>query len=734
VKSKAGFQESDKSTAGPLASRYDAPASKNFGQPTNTHAALHRSLSLSAGRRDPADLLALQQALGNRAVGRMLAGLTKPATPPPPVPFVQAALTVGAADDEYEQEAERVAEQVSATPSPAHASPDDDAEESRGGTGRRIQRKELELDGGGEFEAVEEFSSQLSARRGGGSPLPVPLRARIEPRMGADFSAVRIHTDAQADTLSQSIHARAFTSGRDIFFRHGEYDPHGPAGQRLIAHELTHVMQQNGSDVRRPLGAPRAATPAGEFAGGISPSRPQGRVVQRAEVTLGFQDVTPGFSQKDYKAFEALNNKTYTSNVTAEQLPNLTFYGVLTANLSLKAAKEIKSFAADLNQPLTAGENTLTIKGKGGKKSPDLKINFPVVVEKVFKARGDLSNVVKFGTEFTFTNEEIIAAQKQAGKGTISTEPSRRVRDEWVSAMRSNPDVKLVEERETRYENEVAFRFHYEDGWWYQVSLDPGVLETQMPSMTLTEASGNVIGARIERDVFVLADKLGLKSDASFGGGHIHLDVESAFGNDAQVFRDFIVDFESQAMAMEAFEHDPVNAPRVAQDTEFFRQAFVGVIKTFDKENQEEGLKAIKDLAADIEYRVYQRGKEEKDEDKGKYNALNYRHLLKEGGLGTLEVRAMRAQRSLGEFLMQARMFVRRLELLEARRAAKAESPQFDPRVEVSRDPSVLEGEGKVLKALREYITELKLETKEYEALALEYRKEFYEVTKRDQM
>jgi hypothetical protein len=76
--------------------------------------------------------------------------------------------------------------------------------------------------------------------------------------MGADFSGVKVHTDTQSDQLNQSIQARAFTTKQDIFFRKGAYDPSSPGGQELIAHELTHVMQQNGSDVslQRIISAP----------------------------------------------------------------------------------------------------------------------------------------------------------------------------------------------------------------------------------------------------------------------------------------------------------------------------------------------------------------------------------------------------------------------------------------------------------------------------------------------
>ncbi len=84
----------------------------------------------------------------------------------------------------------------------------------------------------------------IDGMRGGGRPLPAPLREGLEPRFGRDFSAVRIHADSRAAGLARSLSARAFTVGGDIAFARGEYRPGTPAGDRLLAHELTHVVQQ----------------------------------------------------------------------------------------------------------------------------------------------------------------------------------------------------------------------------------------------------------------------------------------------------------------------------------------------------------------------------------------------------------------------------------------------------------------------------------------------------------
>lgn len=96
-------------------------------------------------------------------------------------------------------------------------------------------------------EVSDAAESAIEARRGSGQPLPDSAREFFEPRFGQDFSDVQIHTGPEADTLNQTLQARAFTTGSDIFFREGEYNPESATGRELLAHELTHVVQQGGS-------------------------------------------------------------------------------------------------------------------------------------------------------------------------------------------------------------------------------------------------------------------------------------------------------------------------------------------------------------------------------------------------------------------------------------------------------------------------------------------------------
>ena len=93
----------------------------------------------------------------------------------------------------------------------------------------------------------EQVADRIEARRGRGQGLDAAARAKLEGAFDHDFSDVRVHADGEADKLNREVNAEAFTTGRDIFFRAGAYNPGSAAGQRLLAHELTHVVQQRGA-------------------------------------------------------------------------------------------------------------------------------------------------------------------------------------------------------------------------------------------------------------------------------------------------------------------------------------------------------------------------------------------------------------------------------------------------------------------------------------------------------
>lgn len=115
---------------------------------------------------------------------------------------------------------------------------------------RAVQRLLAQRSGEGSFELDDETAGRINRARGGGQPLDSPVQEQMSSSMDQDFSSVRVHTSPESDDLNRQLGAKAFTTGQDIFFREGAYQPQSSGGQELIAHELTHVVQQGSGAVK----------------------------------------------------------------------------------------------------------------------------------------------------------------------------------------------------------------------------------------------------------------------------------------------------------------------------------------------------------------------------------------------------------------------------------------------------------------------------------------------------
>lgn len=207
---------------------------------------------------------------------------------------VQPKMEVGSPDDKYEREAESVARQVMRMPESATSggSPEEEPPSGvsisrmirrasaerreplqRAGNERKepiVQKKTGEEkpdlqpaakeedkpvlrkkagEGGG--VATSGLESAIKGSKGSGDPLPESVRSHMEPRFGSDFGGVRVHTGPEAARMNEALNARAFTHGNDIYFGSGNYRPHTGTGKSLLAHELTHTIQQTGGVSRK---------------------------------------------------------------------------------------------------------------------------------------------------------------------------------------------------------------------------------------------------------------------------------------------------------------------------------------------------------------------------------------------------------------------------------------------------------------------------------------------------
>jgi hypothetical protein len=156
-------------------------------------------------------------------------------------PVVQPNLQVSAPNDKYEQQADAMSNQVMGDVSVQRKCDDCEKEE-------KLQRESIislqQKEKNSALSIDSHTESTIDSSRGNGNSLPSQTKSFMEARFGADFSSVRLHTDAQAGDLNRKLNARAFTSGNDIYFNDGEYNPDSDVGKRLLAHELTHVIQQ----------------------------------------------------------------------------------------------------------------------------------------------------------------------------------------------------------------------------------------------------------------------------------------------------------------------------------------------------------------------------------------------------------------------------------------------------------------------------------------------------------
>jgi|GEM_PF-2291872 len=232
-------------------------------------------------------------------------------------------LEIGEPGDRYEREADAVADRVVMNSSPADGAfvmapqasgPSvqmkcKECEKEEAVQMKRKDEEELQMkpaiqrSGSGKQVAAPAVSSRITASQGQGSSLPAPVNKEMGTKMGADFSGVKIHTDTRAVQLNEDLGAQAFTTGSDIYFNSGKYNPASRDGKHLLAHELSHVVQQKADTaIQRRIGDGHDLT-AARFSGNqtlegtydrentlrVGSRGPAVRLLQQALIDSGFQ-------------------------------------------------------------------------------------------------------------------------------------------------------------------------------------------------------------------------------------------------------------------------------------------------------------------------------------------------------------------------------------------------------------------------------------------------------------
>ena len=246
---------------------------------------------------------------------------------------LQTHLSVSQPGDRYEQEADRVAAQVMSNGGSAQAQ----------SAPVQIQR----LAGEGASQAVPASVDQALA--GSSTPLAPSVRHSMEQRFGHSFADVNVHLDGQAQQSARDIGAEAYTVGRDLVFAAGKYAPDTYAGQHLLAHELTHVLQQTGSG----LGAQRM----------LAPYRSKGKdtiAFEGADETLTDAKTQPWIEHIDVNFNSAVVDSGHVADAKAagDKLGPRMPKGTLTATYSSKS----KTTPSDIVVPVVGGS---TMRGIG---------------------------------------------------------------------------------------------------------------------------------------------------------------------------------------------------------------------------------------------------------------------------------------------------------------------------------------------------------------------------------
>jgi hypothetical protein len=255
-------------------------------------------------------------------------------------PIIQPKLSVNQPNDVYEQEADAIADKVMRMPD--HAENNNSffrpavssiqrkcaaCEEED----KQLQRKESNSDSGNASSQTEDYINALS----GGKPLAENEKSFFESSMGYDFSDVRLHTDPAAARSAQSINALAYTSGNNIVFNAGQYAPGTNDSKRLLAHELTHVVQQQNNAVFNSL--QRAVFVCDEYktvspttynpGPGLSLSLSGHAVTIRANLELYGAGATSAIAGEFKSTIENYWNHTYDDGYSVKTTANVTVQG-----------------------------------------------------------------------------------------------------------------------------------------------------------------------------------------------------------------------------------------------------------------------------------------------------------------------------------------------------------------------------------------------------------------------
>jgi hypothetical protein len=623
----------------------------------------------------------------------------------------------------------------------------------------------------------DELGAQIRASRG--APLEPGVRGRMSDAFGVDLSAVRIH--ARSD-VAPALSARAFTVGADVHFAPGNYAPTTATGQELLAHELSHVVQQSGGTsagrIRRGLYVGTADDPAEQaadrLAGEALRRRPVGsgvdttvrrrsigrdRWVLRRRVDTTAMGKALGATTTDAQAYgvvadhleagrtdvfthldiadprrtnfdnelDPLFNAVYdvigrAPYTAANVVPPAKTAGARVNDVEARI-KIVDAGAAPVVDAQTAQQARLTLAARYTKATellaavgtPSQRAALARAEREVQKqlrrrdfhatrtraALGDLvtemetaeavtapSPLMKIGTEFTFTNNQINRLDLKNNQGDHFKAAVRLI-TAWAAAVpgtrimvdgnaiaapaRSELPLNWAAERQRPKDadDQRCIRFTYtlpsRKTWWWQLNVDYQCIETQTDPATRALMSagdtpdGTAVASIITSHIFGIAasQPIGLAPHATIGGGHVTIDRATAFGDNARWLRNYLVLYSNDPVKWGAEDPDVFNAPMIQELKAPGPAKFKAVIARFDNGQLATADLLVKALRDEVFVTAHLPNPRTRDEEAANasrtaqpvhYQAVNLENWDDPEG-GRLEMRRFDAQTNLNELL-----------------------------------------------------------------------------------
>jgi predicted chitinase len=303
------------------------------------------------------------------------------------------------------------------------------------------------------------ISDKIKTKLGGGNPLPENVRQQLEMGLNTDLSSVRVHTDSEADFLSKSVQAKAFTTGNDIFFSSGAFDPNTKSGYELIAHETTHTLQQAAGQVRPGIDSDPSLETAAQSKG--------------AELASGFN---PNFKYKNLENQAQPNSPLIASQPPAHRVK---IQAMQRSSLNVQREPQAPTpvvaptVSQTLDETALATLTTALLPVVPQKYQADAQSNIPVILRQCFASQITNANQVayilataqhesRFGTELYSRSESLVedhnplqtehkkVKDKKTGKTTVQDIPYR---SNHVTGNRVNADPKNTADLDKYYDD-----------------------------------------------------------------------------------------------------------------------------------------------------------------------------------------------------------------------------------------------------------------------------------------